>query len=128
MQLSSRPVRHQARCNEPSNQRQDELYQLQESTTFAETVEGVSVNAIAESVLEANQHLDELPDKIPPAPAPGRPEKLSRFSRLGNRFMTDYQVLSCLHQEAKANQKCIDDWLMFVQKQGLYMFLIFKHF
>lgn len=94
---------------------------------YADTVEGrvASIAASEPLPMEPGDISNDIPiddpDILPaPAPAPGLPRKLWRFSRSASgKKMTDYQVVSALHREAKANQKRVDHWSAFINKQGM---------
>ena len=64
----------------------------------------------------------DLPENIPPTPAPGIPEKLAQFSRSmadNHKYSNDKQVLRLLVHEGKVNQYCVDHWKNFIRKKGM---------
>jgi hypothetical protein len=79
-----------------------------------------TIDEIASSARELPEI--DFPEDIPPAPVPGKPEKLARFSRTtveGNKYFTDKQVLGHLVREGKASQHRVDDWKKFIEEQGI---------
>jgi hypothetical protein len=89
------------------------------STQFSRDIDETIAN-LASSAPEPPEV--DVPNNIPSAPVPGKPEKLARFSRStvqGQEYFTDKQVLGYLVREGKANQNRVNCWMDFIKERGV---------
>ena len=94
------------------------------STQFARDIDKTIANlaSSAPEPLEPEPLEVDVPNNIPSAPVPGKPEKLARFSRStveGQEYFTDKQVLACLVREGKANQNRVNCWMNFIDRKSV---------